>query len=133
MSPGHWQSKASQVISSRGEKLDMHAAHRNLDRFSSCRKRALQGAILVCGHAKNAERKDVNAKMRQHDVSFQHLRKAQFVVLYISEPVGARAVTNLKEPGRSIKHGRNTYVRSVQNRGQSVIKRRKITSHSGIV
>ena len=38
----------------------------------------------------------------QHDVSFQHLRKARIVVLYESKPVGAGAVTNLEEPARSV-------------------------------
>jgi hypothetical protein len=66
--------------------------------------------MLVCGHAKDTERKDVNAKTRntmmQHDVSFQHnLRKARFVVLHKPKPVGAGAVTNLEEPAHSVKTG----------------------------
>lgn len=86
----------------------MACAHSNLDRFSSCRKRALQGAILVRGHAKDTGRKGRQCQDEgQHDaarcfISAQNLRKA---VLHKSKPVGAGAVTNLEEPAHTVKTG----------------------------
>jgi hypothetical protein len=63
-------SKALQVISLHGEQLDMACAHSNLDRFSSCRKRALQGAILNRGHAKDTGRDERQCQDKgQHDAA----------------------------------------------------------------
>ena len=116
-------SKVLQVISLHEKQLDMACAHSHLDRFSSCRKRALQGAILGRGHAKDTGRKGRQCQDEgQHGaarcfISAQNLRKA---VLHKSNPVGAGAVTDLEEPAHSVKTGAT--VRSIQNRDPSVIR-----------
>jgi hypothetical protein len=51
--------------------------------------------------------------MKQHDASFQHhLRKARYVVLYKSKPVGAGAVTDLEGAAHSDRKGATCQINS---------------------
>lgn len=63
---------------------------------------------------------------RRGDTS-THLRKARFVVLYKSKPVGAGAITDLEEPAHSDKaDGRNMSDQFTIETPPSVIQERRL-------